>query len=263
MGQALGVVYVGIVGALGASALAAALAGEPYVGSVLGSVGSILLLWGYGCYATEMRRVGWKPEDRYSLTVSWSRYIIGMIAVMFLWLLLAAEWLGALLVVPVAVICLLRSATVIQREQEQLRLLLHKRRQVAAPGPGEKEPESPEEAEELAARWMVYLGYTDATCTGRGPDGGVDVVSGDAIAQVKHWRKPVPLEVIQRTSGIAHAEGKQSVIFSTGGYTLQAEQWATRCQVPLFIIGGEDGIRPGNEVGRLLLNAAEAEVLGG
>ncbi|MDV7091081.1 hypothetical protein [Rhodococcus opacus] len=44
---------------------------------------------------------------------------------------------------------------------------------------------TPEAAELNAAARMRELGYPDARVTGRGADGGVDVVSDRAVAQVK------------------------------------------------------------------------------
>src|SRR5437763_10631632 len=50
---------------------------------------------------------------------------------------------------------------------------------------------SPDEAELVAAEWMRHLGFPDARCTGAGTDGGVDVRSAGAGAQVKAQLSPV------------------------------------------------------------------------
>jgi hypothetical protein len=67
------------------------------------------------------------------------------------------------------------------------------------------------EAEEHAAEWMRYLGYTDATCTPPGAGGGVDVVSARAAAAQK-----------------------KGVFFSLAGYTEQARAFADSVGVALF-----------------------------
>ncbi|WP_422626604.1 restriction endonuclease [Rhodococcus sp. (in: high G+C Gram-positive bacteria)] len=58
-----------------------------------------------------------------------------------------------------------------------------------------------------------------------GADGGIDVTSARAIAQVKFQTKKVSLPEVQRLSGIAHAEGKDAIFFSSSGYTAQAKAW--------------------------------------
>lgn len=54
-------------------------------------------------------------------------------------------------------------------------------------------------AEELACKWMRRHGYADAKLTSGGADGGIDVMSRRAVAQVKHHAKPVGISEMQHS----------------------------------------------------------------
>lgn len=89
------------------------------------------------------------------------------------------------------------------------------------------------DAEERAARHMRQLGFADAKLTGSGTDGGIDVVATDAIAQVKHYAKPVGIAEVQRMRGAAI--GDVNVLFySSSGYTSSAIDFAERAGMALF-----------------------------
>ena len=98
---------------------------------------------------------------------------------------------------------------------------------------------TPDQAERCAAAWMRRLGFTDAQTTSPGPDGGVDVVSSLAIAQVKATAKAVGRPVVQQTFGVANAEGRQALVFSMSGYTYEAVRWSDRNGVALFDFDGQ------------------------
>lgn len=83
-----------------------------------------------------------------------------------------------------------------------------------------------QDAERLACEWMTKNGYRDARLTPPGADGGVDVVSARAVAQVKFHSAAVGLAEIQRMYGIAQATGKAALFFSSAGYTAKALEWA-------------------------------------
>jgi|SRR6478672_3850467 len=83
-----------------------------------------------------------------------------------------------------------------------------------------------QEAEINCLDWMKRNGFKDARLTRRGADGGLDIVSKKAVAQVKHHQKPVGISDIQRHYGIAQSAGKQALFFSSGGYTKAALAWA-------------------------------------
>jgi HJR/Mrr/RecB family endonuclease len=89
-------------------------------------------------------------------------------------------------------------------------------------------------AELLCCDWMKRNGFRDAKCTAQGADGGVDVVSRKAVAQVKYHAKPVGVSEIQRIFGIARSEGKQALFFSNNGFTPKARTWAHENGVVLY-----------------------------
>jgi len=90
------------------------------------------------------------------------------------------------------------------------------------------------DAERYAAEYMRYLGYLDAAPTPGGSDGGVDVTSRDAVAQVKMEGVPTGRPVVQAICGIAAHEDKSALVFSLAGYTAQAAEWADRAGVACF-----------------------------
>jgi chromosome segregation ATPase len=90
-----------------------------------------------------------------------------------------------------------------------------------------------EDAELLAEKHMQYLGYTDARRTNAGADGGVDVESGRAVAQVKDQSNPVGRDVIQRLYGVAHSKRKKAYFFARR-YAPQAVTWALENNVKLY-----------------------------
>jgi hypothetical protein len=82
---------------------------------------------------------------------------------------------------------------------------------------------TPTDAEHAACEWMQYWGFTDAFVAGGGaPDGGVDVDSAGAVAQVKAEMRPVSRPVVQQTYGIATHEGKKAFVFGLSGFTEEA-----------------------------------------
>lgn len=90
-----------------------------------------------------------------------------------------------------------------------------------------------EDAELLAEKHMQYLGHTDARRTNAGADGGVDVESGSAVAQVKDQGNPVGRDVIQRLYGVAHSKRKKAFFFARR-YAFQAVEWARENNVKLY-----------------------------
>lgn len=57
--------------------------------------------------------------------------------------------------------------------------------------------------------WVKRAGFRNAQIGPRGADGGVDVRAVGLVVQVKAQMKPVGVEVVQRTYGLAEAEGAQ------------------------------------------------------
>jgi Restriction endonuclease len=93
---------------------------------------------------------------------------------------------------------------------------------------------SARDAELVAAKWMTFFGYSGVQVTPVGPDLGVDVVSDEALAQVKAEAVPTGRPKIQQHHGVAAAAGKKALFFSLAGYTQAALSWADEQGMALF-----------------------------
>ncbi|MGW3938363.1 restriction endonuclease [Streptomyces phaeochromogenes] len=131
-----------------------------------------------------------------------------------------------------------------------------------APVPSGRPPErlirEARDAELIAAEWMRYLGFDDAVATIVGTDGGIDVVSARAVAQVKLEGKATGRPVVQQLHGVAVREDKIGVFFSAAGYTPQARTWAQTSGTVLFRFDHQGAVEPVNVVAHELLAAADA-----
>jgi hypothetical protein len=81
---------------------------------------------------------------------------------------------------------------------------------------------------------MRSIGFLDASLTGFGADGGIDVRSSWGVAQVKAEMKPVGRPAVQQLAGVASVEGCDALFFSLAGFTPDAIEWADRAGVALF-----------------------------
>jgi TPR repeat protein len=93
---------------------------------------------------------------------------------------------------------------------------------------------TPREAEEVAAEWLRYLGFLDASVTPVGPDQGIDVNSSEAVAQVKMEGVSTSRPTVQGLAGVAALENKKAFFFSLGGFTSEAIAWSEKANVFLF-----------------------------
>jgi hypothetical protein len=109
------------------------------------------------------------------------------------------------------------------------------------------------EAEELAARHMVSIGFSDAVVTGGGTDGGVDVVADGGVAQVKFHAMPVGAPDVQRLKGAA-LDVPAVLFYSAAGYTPGARTYADTAKVALFIIGPWSAISAVNTIAEDLIS---------
>jgi hypothetical protein len=115
---------------------------------------------------------------------------------------------------------------------------------------------SPDDAEQLAAEWMCHLGFGDARCTPAGTDGGVDVRSQGAVAQVKAQLTPVGRPELQALYGVARAEGRQPLFFSLMSYTTAALTWADEVGMALFRFDHAGLVEAVNVAAEALVTAA-------
>lgn len=97
-------------------------------------------------------------------------------------------------------------------------------------------------AELLARDWMRHLGATEAVVTPERRDGGVDVVSRDFVAQVKHLRaEQIGVAAIRQLYGVAAAERRRALFFSSSGYTRDSLAFARENEIALFVVRHQEG----------------------
>ena len=102
-----------------------------------------------------------------------------------------------------------------------------------------------QQAEELAAAHMRSIGFLDAVRTREGADGGLDVVSGNAVAQVKHHQAKTGAPDVQRLRGAGH-KYPHLIFYSSAGYTAAAIATADDCGVSLFTYTETNEVTPVN-----------------
>lgn len=118
-----------------------------------------------------------------------------------------------------------------------------------------------EDFENAARDWMLDWGFADAFTTSKGADGGVDVESDCAIAQVKATTKQTGRPHVQRLKGAAF-DGKQAFFFSLGGYTNEARMYADASEVRLFRFSSYDGnVVPINKAANEFIRSLNKEEL--
>jgi phage-related minor tail protein len=113
-----------------------------------------------------------------------------------------------------------------------------------------------ETAERVMCRVMVRLGFPDAALTGRGADGGIDIASIDAVAQVKFQQARIGRPPVQQIRGAA---GRRRALFFAYGlepYTRTAMEWAQSNRVLLFGYDAAGEIFPQNRAAKRLASEA-------
>ncbi|QXF84298.1 restriction endonuclease (plasmid) [Rhodococcus pyridinivorans] len=113
---------------------------------------------------------------------------------------------------------------------------------------------SSEDAEFFAAARMRDMGFSDARVTGRGADGGIDVVSRRAIAQVKWKHSEVTRPDLQRLYGARGADHSKYMLFfaelSDMPYTQPAIEYANKHRIGLFAYTTDRTLFPLNQHAR-------------
>ena len=93
---------------------------------------------------------------------------------------------------------------------------------------------SHEGAEQLVAEWMRYFGEEDAEVTRFTGDGGIDVQSLHYIAQVKNYSGSVGVAEVRELAGVASADGRKPLFFTSGTYASGSVEFADRVGMALF-----------------------------
>jgi hypothetical protein len=98
---------------------------------------------------------------------------------------------------------------------------------------------------------MVRLGFTDSRRTTSGADGGLDVISARAAAQVKHHAAKVGRPPLQNLVGAAPRH-EFRIFYATAGYTAAAVTYADAEGMHLFRIAAGGEVVPENAAARAL-----------
>lgn len=108
-------------------------------------------------------------------------------------------------------------------------------RGMAAEVPDRMDRFSPRAYEAYCGEWMRFLGSIEVQLTARGPDGGLDVISLNEVAQVKLHGRPVTIQPIRELFGLASSANKIGYFFTSTGYTSTAIDFAETHGVYLFV----------------------------
>jgi HJR/Mrr/RecB family endonuclease len=108
---------------------------------------------------------------------------------------------------------------------------------------------------------MRHLGLLDAEVTRHSGDGGIDVVSATHVAQVKNYAGTVGVEKVRQIFGVAVADKKLALVFTSGTFTVDALIFASRVEIPLVQYNAVAGtIRGANSEGTNLVEYGFDEV---
>lgn len=113
----------------------------------------------------------------------------------------------------------------------------------------------PEDAELVAMEWMKFFGFTDAAITNRGADGGIDVTSSLAVAQVKAEMIPTGRPKIQQLHGVAQSLNKKAFFFALNGYSKEAYDFADSIGMALFSFNLQGEPVAENQIARHYISA--------
>jgi hypothetical protein len=113
---------------------------------------------------------------------------------------------------------------------------------------------SSKRAEELCAEWLRRRGDSSAAVTQDGADGGLDIRSNKYVGQVKNYRGTVPVQAIREIHGIAAAENRKAIFFTSGRYTKAAVDFAESVDMPLITYNAlSSDFKGANGPGRMFL----------
>lgn len=110
-----------------------------------------------------------------------------------------------------------------------------------------------QEAEENAAAWMRHAGFADARLTQAGADGGIDVKSREAVAQVKFEARQVSRPQLQAFIGASMHLGVRHRLYFTGtGYSTAALDYANTMDIALFTYVLDGRVTAANQAAKKL-----------
>lgn len=148
----------------------------------------------------------------------------------------------------------------IQRINKQIEEFDRLSREVEIKGTGKRgvPPRIPvenwDDAEELAVRYVKWLGFSDARRTKTGSDEGKDVESSKCVAQVKDMGTGATRPMLQQLYGVASAEKKKPLFFSRS-YARTALEWGENHGIALFKFDLRGAVTPVSTAAKKLLGA--------
>jgi hypothetical protein len=111
-----------------------------------------------------------------------------------------------------------------------------------------------EDAEELAVRYVRWLGFVDARRTKAGSDEGKDVESSKCVVQVKDMGTGATRPMLQQLFGVASAERKFPIFFSRS-FAKTALEWGELHGIALFTFNRRGTVTPVNAEAKKLMPA--------
>lgn len=117
------------------------------------------------------------------------------------------------------------------------------------------------EAELRAADNLKRWGFSDAVATTGGTDGGIDVRSKRALAQVKWKGGATGRPDCQRLVGARGNGTEQLFFFSASGYSAQAIEYADQVGMALFTYDPVGAVEAVNPAARRVLESAGQQVV--
>ncbi len=121
---------------------------------------------------------------------------------------------------------------------------------------------TPKQAELNAAEHMKRWGYLDATSPEHGADGGIDVRSAKALAQVKFRGSKAGRPEVQNLYGAGAGEsGKALMFFDFKGYSPHAVEYANQMGIGLYVYDASGAVWSVNDAGRRLMAVSPADRL--
>lgn len=113
-------------------------------------------------------------------------------------------------------------------------------------------------AESLANTHMRQLGYSNPHLSQPGADGGVDVLSDQAAAQVKCEKNKTGKPAVQRLCGEVRRRGIDGIFYSQSGYSAPAISFANETGIALFQYDLDGSVSPVNGLaGQLMVQAQQ------